>query len=149
MSVFCVYKQASAHALRPLKFPRLSTAPSPTRTLIRPHTLPTRRLSTMSVNIVLPDLPNFVQQRVTAIYSAKTEADFDAAFDAFVAQDVRITLNGKHATRATYKKLLQGETSNVAAGNGAEIQFQGVVSVPSDSSNPDAIGVGTFLSRTC
>ena len=142
MSVLCAYKRAPSLVLRPHKI-----LPSPALANHRLfHSTPHRRLNTMSVNIVLPDLPNFVQGRITALYTAKTPTDFDSAFDAFVAHNARITLNGKHITRADYKKTIMGEIANDVSAN---VQFQGVVSVPADDTGKDldAIGVSQVLSR--
>ena len=57
-----------------------------------------------SQNIELPTLPGWVQQHVRALYTAKSEADFDRAFDAFVARDARIQFNGAPVSRDQYKK---------------------------------------------
>ena len=97
---------------------------------------------TMSANIVLPDLPHWVQQRVTALYSAKTAEAFDSAFDAFIAQDVSIKVNGKHTSRAQYKQMVQGE---ITGDVGAQVSFNGVVSVPADDKDLRAIGVSSCI----
>ncbi|KAI0705970.1 hypothetical protein C8T65DRAFT_577417 [Cerioporus squamosus] len=94
----------------------------------------------MSSNIVLPDLPNWVQQRVTALYSAKTAEDFSAAFDAFISQNVSIKVNGKPTSRAQYKQMIQGEITEDV---GAQVSFNGIVSVPSDDKDLRAIGTGS------
>ena len=135
MSVLCAYKRAPSLVLRPHKI-----LPSPALAHHRLfHSTPHYRLNTMSVNIVLPDLPNFVQGRITALYTAKTPAEFDSAFDAFVAEDARITLNGKHISRANYKKTIMGEIANDVSAN---VQFQGVVSVPADTTGKDLNAIG-------
>ena len=92
----------------------------------------------MSVNIVLPDLPNWVQQRINTLYGAKTTEEFDDAFDAFIAKEVTIKVNGKSISRDEYKKMVQGEISTDV---GAQVTFNGIVSVPSESKDLRAIGV--------
>ncbi|KAM5537312.1 hypothetical protein V8D89_009042 [Ganoderma adspersum] len=94
----------------------------------------------MSVNIVLPDLPNWVQQRINTLYGAKTTEEFDDAFDAFIAKEVSIKVNGKSISRDDYKKMVQGEISTDV---GAQVTFNGIVSVPSESKDLRAIGTGT------
>ena len=139
------YKRAASvvlHSHRSLNTPTISLLSHPAFNFTTLTSHNHRHLTTMTSNIVLPPLPKFVQQRITALYSAKTPADFDDAFDAFVAEDARITLNGKHVSRNTYKKMIKGEISNDA---GAEVTFQGVVSVDADADKDlNAIGV-SFL----
>ncbi|KAI0742451.1 hypothetical protein C8Q80DRAFT_908020 [Daedaleopsis nitida] len=137
------YKRAALVALRPHRTPtvahtHLQKLSSPPLRLA-PRT-PNTRIRTMSSNIVLPDLPTWVQQRITALYSAKTAEDFSAAFDAFVAQHATIKVNGKSLSRDEYKKMVQGE---ITGDVGAEVTFNGVVSVPSESKDLSAIGTGT------
>ncbi|KAH9916561.1 uncharacterized protein BXZ73DRAFT_34538, partial [Epithele typhae] len=69
----------------------------------------------------------WVQQHVRTLYSAKTQQAFDAAFDTFVSQDARITLNGKHLSREDYKNTIRGE---VQGETGATVTFKDVVAVP-------------------
>ncbi len=97
----------------------------------------------MSVNIVLPNLPNWVQQRVNTLYGAKTTEEFDAAFDAFIAKDVTIKVNGKSVSRDDYKTMVQGE---ITGDVGAQVTFNGVVSVPSEDKDLRAIGVSCIKS---
>ena len=142
-----VYKKAALPALRP--FNRFSP-PFPhrlTRTILLNNfralnsPIHTQR-ATMSANIVLPDLPHWVQQRVTALYSAKTAEAFDSAFDAFIAKDVSIKVNGKDISRAQYKQMVQGE---ITGDVGAQVSFNGVVSVPADDKDLRAIGVSSCI----
>ena len=94
----------------------------------------------MSVNIVLPDLPTWVEGGISAIYMAKTEEQFNEAFDHFIAEKVSIRVNGKHMSRDEYKKQLQGEGFLEA---GADVTFNGVVEIPNDQAN--ALQVCTVL----
>lgn len=96
----------------------------------------------MSSAIVLPDLPHYVQQRVSAIYGAKTAEAFDSAFDAFVSQHAHIRVNGAEMSRADYKALLQGQTAaDTSEGIAGIVTVNNVVSVPSKSKDLNAIGV--------
>lgn len=107
----------------------------------QPYTLTHPSLSTMASNIVLPDLPTWVQRRITTLYSAKSADDFGGAFDAFVSENAKITVNGKSVSRDEYKKMIQGE---IIADAGAEVTFNGLVSVPSEDKDLHAIGVRFF-----
>ncbi|EJD04712.1 uncharacterized protein FOMMEDRAFT_166546 [Fomitiporia mediterranea MF3/22] len=69
-----------------------------------------KRTLSMSTAIVLPPLKSWAEQRLTAIISAKTQADFDQAFDNFVAKNVKeILFNGERLSRDQYKDKLQRE----------------------------------------
>ena len=92
----------------------------------------------MSVNIALPDLPTWVKENITGLYSAKTEEQFDSAFDVFIAKDVKITVNGQHVSRDKYKSMIFGEIKSDVS---ATVTFNGLVSVPADSQDLNAIGV--------
>ncbi|TFK80789.1 hypothetical protein K466DRAFT_503282 [Polyporus arcularius HHB13444] len=94
----------------------------------------------MSSNIVLPDLPNWVEQRITALYSAKTADAFSSAFDAFISQDASIKVNGKPTSRDEYKQMIQGE---ITGDVGAQVTFNGIASVPSEDKDLRAIGTGS------
>ena len=85
-------------------------------------------------NVNLPVLPDWVQQHLRTLYGAQTDADFDTAFDAFVAPHARITLNGGTVSRAEYKKTIRGETQGEAS---ATVTFNGVVSVLGEKQNKD------------
>ncbi|KAI0669033.1 hypothetical protein C8Q78DRAFT_1080891 [Trametes maxima] len=95
----------------------------------------------MSVAIVLPDLPTWVQQHITTLYSATTPEQFNQAFDAFVSEHATIRVNGKHLSRAQYKKLLFGEERQ-GTDTSANVTFNGVVSVPVED-DVNAIGTGS------
>ncbi|KAI0819818.1 hypothetical protein BC628DRAFT_1423461 [Trametes gibbosa] len=97
----------------------------------------------MSSAIVLPSLPNWVQQRVSALYGAKSVDAFNSAFDLFVSEHATIRVNGNEMTRAEYKSLLQGQTSaDTSAGISGTVTFGDVVSVPADG-DASAIGTGS------
>ncbi|THU95987.1 hypothetical protein K435DRAFT_778771 [Dendrothele bispora CBS 962.96] len=88
----------------------------------------------MSTAIVLPQLGSWAQNHIRAIVQATNEADFDGAFDAFVAKDAEITFNGKKISRDEYKTRLQTEAFRET---GAQVVFNGTVQVP----GTDASGV--------
>ena len=92
----------------------------------------------MPTDIVLPNLPNWFQQHINTLYSAKTAQEFDDAFDAFIAQEVSIKVNGKATSRDEYKQMVQGQ---ITGDVGAQVTFNGVVSVPSEDKDLRAIGV--------
>ena len=84
--------------------------------------------STQAVN--MPILPDWVQQHIHTLYAAKTDEDFNRAFDAFIAERARITFNGHTISREEYKKTIRGETRGDAS---ATVNFSEVVSAPSKS----------------
>ena len=96
-----------------------------------------------SQNIELPTLPGWVQQHVRALYTAKSEADFDRAFDAFVARDARIQFNGAPFSREQYKKTLRGEGPGRFE-KGATAEFERVVYAPQAKSN-QRVRLGSFI----
>ncbi|OBZ77565.1 hypothetical protein A0H81_02238 [Grifola frondosa] len=100
----------------------------------------------MSTNIVLPSLTDWTEQRVTALLTTTTEADFNTAFDAFLSKNVTITVNGQDLTRDQYKQQLRQEKFDEAF---AQVQFSGAVEVPADTNRPiDAGTVGIFYTAT-
>ncbi|KAI0363929.1 hypothetical protein BV20DRAFT_1039654 [Pilatotrama ljubarskyi] len=97
----------------------------------------------MSSAIVLPNLPNWAEQHIKAIYAAKSAADFDSAFEGFVSKHAKIQVNGKSVSREQYKKLLQGETSSdVSQGINGVVNFDSIVSVPAEG-DANTIGTGS------
>ncbi|KAH8115150.1 hypothetical protein DFH11DRAFT_149579 [Phellopilus nigrolimitatus] len=63
----------------------------------------------MTSAIVLPPLKTWAQQRLTTLITAKTQADFNQAFDNFISKNVQVTFNGAPLTRDQYKQQFQGE----------------------------------------
>ena len=82
-------------------------------------------------NVNLLILPDWVQQNIQQIYTAKTPQDFDTAFEAFIATNARIQFNGKHISREQYKTTIRGEIFDEA---GASVTFNSVVSVQDPNS---------------
>lgn len=92
----------------------------------------------MSVAIVLPNNLEWTEQHITAIYSATTESDFEAAFDAFLAKEVSITSNGQHLTRNEYKQKLLNEKKGELSGG---VSFTGAVQANGSNSNSQLLVV--------
>ncbi|KAL4245432.1 hypothetical protein ABKN59_009464 [Abortiporus biennis] len=100
----------------------------------------------MSTAIVLPTLTNWAKQHITAILQATNQQTFDNAFNAFLANNVSITVNGDKMTRDQYKKMMQGEKFDEA---GASVSYAGAVEVPADPQSPVLAGtVGLFFNAT-
>ncbi|KAI0776623.1 hypothetical protein BD413DRAFT_468435 [Trametes elegans] len=93
----------------------------------------------MSVAIALPPLDKWVQDHIGALYSAKDEQAFDAEFERVFSQHVSVRVNGKHLSRAEYKKLLLGE---IKGDSGADVQFNSVIAVPAEG-GAETIGTGS------
>ncbi|KAI0632687.1 hypothetical protein C8Q77DRAFT_837556 [Trametes polyzona] len=128
---------------RPQTAYTLGLHPLPSHICTRAYSTPARRLTTMSAAIVLPNLPNWVQQRLKAVYGANSMDAFNDAFDLFVSEHAKITVNGKAMSRAQYKALLQGETSaDTSEGISGIVTVSSVVSVPEDG-NINTIGTGS------
>ncbi|KAH9936906.1 hypothetical protein B0H21DRAFT_825469 [Amylocystis lapponica] len=103
----------------------------------------------MSSRIVLPSLPNWTEQRLTAIFRATNPADFDAAFDAFVAPDAHITVNGKPLSHAQYKQRFASEKLEERAQDPAQVAFSGTVAAPATANESGGVGaVGAFYKAT-
>jgi len=93
---------------------------------------------------VIPDLVKFTKENLTTIFHAKSQADFDSAFDAFIAREVHITVNGKHVTRDEYKQRLLGERGDLQAE--PKLTFEGAVSASADQNlSANAGQVGLFF----
>ncbi|KAI9061897.1 hypothetical protein FKP32DRAFT_1575034 [Trametes sanguinea] len=93
----------------------------------------------MSTAIVLPQLPDWVQQHVKALYAAKTPEAFGQAFDSFISEKATIRFNGKDVSRDEYKKMIQGE---ITGDVGSEVTFNDTVSVPAEG-GAETIGTGS------
>ncbi|KZT67890.1 hypothetical protein DAEQUDRAFT_728669 [Daedalea quercina L-15889] len=81
-------------------------------------------------------LTRWAENSISAIYKAPKQDDFTHAFDAFIAEDAQITVNGKHLSRAQYKELLQGER---ALEQSASVSFLGAVEVPAHTKELEAV----------
>ncbi|KDQ62740.1 hypothetical protein JAAARDRAFT_30645 [Jaapia argillacea MUCL 33604] len=92
----------------------------------------------MTSAIVLPNLTQWTESRITAILKATSTTDFDQAFDAFIAPDAQITVNGAPLTRDQYKQQLAGEGLLEAL---ASVTFNGAVEVPTDGQLAGTVGV--------
>ncbi|KZP07682.1 hypothetical protein FIBSPDRAFT_762579 [Athelia psychrophila] len=106
----------------------------------------------MTSAIVLPPLTTWAEGHLTAILTATTEANFDAAFDAFVVKEpTHISVNGQQVSREEYKQKTLAESAVGALKRSAQVAFGGAVSVSADKENPannEAGLVGVFYTST-
>ena len=84
----------------------------------------------MSGGPIILTLAGWAENRIQNVFTAKTEAAFDSAFDALVGAHASITVNGQKTTRAAYKKLLRAEEANETSGS---VSFKGAVAVVKDA----------------
>ncbi|KAG2149145.1 uncharacterized protein EDB93DRAFT_1084503 [Suillus bovinus] len=93
--------------------------------------------------LVLPTLSAFTSSRLTAILTAKTQADFTAAFDALFARNVNVVYNGKQLSREQYQAQLLGQSSAAAEEQGANVSLQGQLEIPGNEGQLSGV-VGLF-----
>ena len=62
-----------------------------------------------ATSIVLPTLTQWVENHITAITQAKTQADLQDAVDAFLSKNATIVINGTQITQAQYVAQIAGE----------------------------------------
>lgn len=98
----------------------------------------------MTSAIVLLPLKSWAQSHISAILQAPTKPAFDSAFDAFLAKDAKIMLNGKPISREAYKDELRSEKFDEA---GAQVTVSGAVEVPKDQDKPVEVRTYTQLGR--
>ncbi|EKM52786.1 uncharacterized protein PHACADRAFT_261414 [Phanerochaete carnosa HHB-10118-sp] len=92
---------------------------------------------------VILTLDSWVEQHLQEVLTAKSQTAFDDAFDAFVALDASITVNGQHMSRAEYKKTLWNDEAHETSGT---VTFKGTVAVPKNSKAIVQTGeVGVFF----
>ncbi|GJE98486.1 hypothetical protein PsYK624_147180 [Phanerochaete sordida] len=100
----------------------------------------------MSGGPIILTLTSWAEQRLQNVFTAKTEAAFDDAFDALVGTHATITVNGQKTSRAAYKKLLRSEEANETSGS---VSFKGAVEVVKDTKALIPTGeVGVFFEAT-
>ncbi|KZP25187.1 hypothetical protein FIBSPDRAFT_668703, partial [Athelia psychrophila] len=106
----------------------------------------------MTSAIVLPPLTTWAEGHLTAILTATTEDNFDAAFDAFVVKEpTHVSVNGQQVSREEYKQKMLAESAVGALKRSAQVAFGGAVSVSADKENPannEAGLVGVFYTST-
>ena len=90
----------------------------------------------MTSAIVLPPLPTWAEQHLTALIQAKTQDDFNTAFDNFISNNVEVTFNGAPLTRDQYKQQLQSERFLERS---ASIAIKNVVSAPKLNTQASAV----------
>ncbi|KAK6988853.1 hypothetical protein R3P38DRAFT_3228121 [Favolaschia claudopus] len=79
---------------------------------------------------VPPALKTWAALHIIALCKAKTEIEFNNAFDSFIAPEASIIINGISLTRDEYKLRLRGQEFDEA---GAAVDFRGAVEVPKDN----------------
>ena len=99
----------------------------------------------MTSAIVLPPTPTWAQERITAIYQAKSGDDFTNAFDAFVSKNVQsIVFNGQTLSRDQYKQQISGEKFLETS---ATVTFSGTVDSPVSGSSSVSSFVALSVER--
>lgn len=91
----------------------------------------------MTTNTGLPiilTLTEFVENSITAIYSATTDSALKSALDGFLSKDAKITVNGKQLTLAQYQAQLATERPNNKYT--AKVSFVDEVEVPTNAKEP-------------
>jgi len=101
----------------------------------------TSLILTIMINIS-DRLTDWAQDSINALMQA-TAAEFDQAFDNFIANDAHITLNGKRISRDAYKKAIEDETSGETS---ASVNFLGSVENPTNNADAEGGTVGIFYS---
>ncbi|KAG1744157.1 uncharacterized protein EDB91DRAFT_1247034 [Suillus paluster] len=97
----------------------------------------------MSTNIVLPTLTAFTSSHLTAILTAKTQANFTTAFDALFAHKLNVFYNGKQVSREEFKAQLLSQSSAAPEERAANVTVQGQLEVPGDKGQISGL-VGLF-----
>ncbi|EPQ51124.1 hypothetical protein GLOTRDRAFT_49415 [Gloeophyllum trabeum ATCC 11539] len=98
------------------------------------------------MSIVPPSLTQWTEEHLSAIFEATNSQAFNQAFDAFIAPDAVITVNGVKTSVAQYKQQLQGEAFLEAS---ATVKYDGAVEVPDSEKSPTEAGtVGVFYEAT-
>ncbi|KAI0945934.1 hypothetical protein AcV7_010044 [Taiwanofungus camphoratus] len=101
------------------------------------------RLSYSMSGPVLLSLTSWAEEHISAILTASTQAEFDAAFDAAFIEGVHVTFNGEHLSREHYKKITEKVVLKETSRQGPV--FANSVEVPTDSKDPIQAGnVGLF-----
>ncbi|KAF9476910.1 hypothetical protein BDN70DRAFT_811482 [Pholiota conissans] len=96
----------------------------------------------MSTNIVLPELAQWVQNHISAIIQAQTQADLEDAVDAFLAKNATIVVNGAQLSQADFIQQLSSENF---AEEGATVTFNNSLQVPATAGDNFTAGsVGLF-----
>ncbi|KAG1734112.1 hypothetical protein EDB19DRAFT_1896495 [Suillus lakei] len=93
--------------------------------------------------LVLPSLTAWTSSRLTAILTAKTQANFTTAFDALFAHNVDVIYNGKQLSRDQYHAQLLSQSSTALEVQGASVSVQGQLEIPGDKGQISGL-VGLF-----
>ncbi|KAH9837639.1 uncharacterized protein C8Q71DRAFT_706044 [Rhodofomes roseus] len=91
-------------------------------------------------------LTTWIQDRISALYQATTEAAFNEAFDVLLHQDAQIYVNGARLTRVEYKRQVQEQK---LVEHSATLTFSNAVQVQGKSVDLNETGsVGVFYKAT-
>jgi len=90
-------------------------------------------------------LAEWVENNVSAIYTATSSSSFDSAFSSLLLNDAHITVNGKHLTLAQYKQLLEGERQFEKSADVTFVDSVPVVTNPNAAINSQVGNVGVFF----
>ena len=83
-----------------------------------------------------PDLNFWIQSHVAAMYTAPSDEAFDVAFDAFLSQNVDITVNDQAISRDQYKQLVQAQMLKEA---GKRLNFLQTDMISGPEGSPDLV----------
>ena len=83
----------------------------------------------MSTAIVLPTLSAWAASHLSVLLQSKTQAAFNAAFDAMFVHNLDAIVNGKHVTRDQYKELLLEQSGAAPLEADAIVQIEGQTEV--------------------
>jgi len=102
-----------------------------------------------NVDIVLPPLTTWAEERLRAIFNAEGKAQLTEAFDAFVAPHAHITVNGASLSRAQYLARFANEEAAERSQDPAQVSFSGAVASPSTANQSGGVGTaGLFYKAT-
>lgn len=87
----------------------------------------------MSPSTIFPSLAVWAQNGIAALYQATSQSTFINALDAFLAQNVNITVNGMLISRANFSNQIQFNHFDEI---NAIVKFIGTVEVPTNESQP-------------
>ena len=80
---------------------------------------------TSTTQIVLPPLTRWAEDSLSQLYTAKSQGEFNAAFDGFISPKADIVVNGTRVSREEYRDVLQKQRTLERE---ARVKVEGVVS---------------------
>ncbi|KZT67873.1 hypothetical protein DAEQUDRAFT_766831 [Daedalea quercina L-15889] len=89
----------------------------------------------------------WTRNNISTIYRARNQNDFSKAYDAFVADNAQVTVNGRPLSRDQYKVLFHGEPFLEQS---ASVSFLGSVEVAARTKEPETVSgmVGIYYKAT-